>query len=131
MRLKGDTKFGEESTCRFKIGIRNLTKFDLSSRKSQKFHFNDLLLSKVYIAWAKNVQRNYLSWNWKGIQNLERNRLVVSELAEGIWQNLTGELKSLKHFHLNELLLRKLYVNWDKKVERYNLPWNWRGIQIL
>ena len=131
MRLKKDTKFGEESTCRFKIGIRNLTKFDLSSRKSQKFHFNDLLLSKVYIAWAKNVQRSYLSWNWKGIKNLESNRLVVSELAEGIWQNLTRELKSLKNFHLNELLLRKLYVNWDKKVERYNLPWNWRGIQIL
>ena len=131
MRLKRDTKFGEESTCRFKIGIRILTKFDLSSRKSQKFHFNDLLLSKVYIAWAKNVQRSYLSWSWKGIQNLESNRLVVSELAEGIWQNLTRELKSLKNFHLNELLLRKLYVNWDKKVERYNLPWNWREIQIL
>ena len=37
MNLKKDTKFGEESTCRFKIGIRNLTNFDLSSRKSQKF----------------------------------------------------------------------------------------------
>ena len=28
-----DTKFAEESTCRFKIGIRNLTNFDLSTRK--------------------------------------------------------------------------------------------------
>ena len=37
MKLKRDTKFGEESTCRFKIGVRNLTKFDLSSRKSQRF----------------------------------------------------------------------------------------------
>ena len=32
-------KFGEESTCRFKIGIRNLTHFDLSTQKSQKFSF--------------------------------------------------------------------------------------------
>ena len=39
MKLKRDTKFGEESTPRFKIGIRNLTKFDLSTRKSQKFSF--------------------------------------------------------------------------------------------
>ena len=39
MKLKRDTKFGEESTCRFKIGIRNLTKFDPSTRKSQKFSF--------------------------------------------------------------------------------------------
>ena len=40
MKLKRDTKFGEESTRRFKIGIKNLTKFDLSTRRnSQKFSF--------------------------------------------------------------------------------------------
>ena len=48
MKLKRDTKFGEEATCHFKIDIRNLTKFDPSTGKSQKF--NGLLLSKVYIA---------------------------------------------------------------------------------
>ena len=37
MKLKRDTKFGEESTCRLKIGIRNLTNVDLSPRKSQRF----------------------------------------------------------------------------------------------
>ena len=37
MKLKGDTKLGAELICRFKIGIRNLTDFDLSTRKSQKF----------------------------------------------------------------------------------------------
>ena len=36
MKLKGDTKFGKESTC-FKIDMRNSTNFDLSTRKSQKF----------------------------------------------------------------------------------------------
>ena len=35
MKLKQDTKFGEESTCHFKIDIRNLTNFDLSTRKFQ------------------------------------------------------------------------------------------------
>ena len=39
MKLKRDTKFVEESTRRFKIGMRNLIKFDPSSRKSQKFSF--------------------------------------------------------------------------------------------
>ena len=39
MKLKGDAKFGEESTCRFKIDIRNLTNFDLSTDKSQKVSF--------------------------------------------------------------------------------------------
>ena len=50
MKLKRDTKFEEESTRRFKIDIRNLTKFDPTTRKSQKKNFlNGLLLSKVYI----------------------------------------------------------------------------------
>ena len=39
MKLKRDTKFGEESTLPFKFGIRNLTKFDSSTQKSQKFSF--------------------------------------------------------------------------------------------
>ena len=39
MKLKKDTKRGEESTCHLKIGIRNLTKFDPSTRKSQKLSF--------------------------------------------------------------------------------------------
>ena len=39
MKLKRDTKFGEESSSRFKIGIRNWAKFDPSTRKSQKFSF--------------------------------------------------------------------------------------------
>ena len=37
MKLKTDTKFREESTCCFKIGVRNLTNFNLSTQKSQRF----------------------------------------------------------------------------------------------
>ena len=36
MKVKRDTKFGEESTGRFKIVIRNLANFDLSTEKPQK-----------------------------------------------------------------------------------------------
>ena len=36
MKLNRDTKFGQESSCHFKIGKRNLTNFDLSTQKSQK-----------------------------------------------------------------------------------------------
>ena len=34
--MKNDSKFGEELTCHFKIGMRNLSNFDQSTRKSQK-----------------------------------------------------------------------------------------------
>ena len=37
MKLKRDTKFGDELACRLKIGIRNLTNFDLSPGNSQRF----------------------------------------------------------------------------------------------
>ena len=37
MRMKNDAKFEEELTCQFKIDMRNLTNFDPSTQKSQKF----------------------------------------------------------------------------------------------
>ena len=46
--MKNDPKFEKELTCRFKIDMSNLTNFDLSTRKSQNFHFNGLFLTKVY-----------------------------------------------------------------------------------
>ena len=46
--MKNDAKCEEELTCQFKIDMRNLTNFDLSTRKSQNLHFNWLLLTKEY-----------------------------------------------------------------------------------
>ena len=37
MTMKNEAKFEEELTCRSKTDIRNLTNFDASTRKSQKF----------------------------------------------------------------------------------------------
>ena len=37
MTMKNDAKFKEELTYCVKIDVRNLTNFDLSTRKSQKF----------------------------------------------------------------------------------------------
>ena len=37
MAMTNDTKFDEELTCQFKIDMRNLTNFDLSTQKYQKF----------------------------------------------------------------------------------------------
>ena len=37
MTMKNDAKLEEKLTCQFKIDMRNLTNFDLSTRKSQKF----------------------------------------------------------------------------------------------
>ena len=37
MTMKNDAKFEKESTCQFKIDIRNLRNFDPSYQKSQKY----------------------------------------------------------------------------------------------
>ena len=37
MAMKNNAKIEEELTCQFKIDMRNLTNFDLTTRKSQKF----------------------------------------------------------------------------------------------
>ena len=36
MTMKNDAKFEEELTCHFKTDMRNLTNFDLNTRKSKK-----------------------------------------------------------------------------------------------
>ena len=46
MSMKNDTKFEEELTCQFKVDTKNLTNFDPSTRKSQKFTLR-LVLMKV------------------------------------------------------------------------------------
>ena len=37
MTIKNDAKFEKESTCQFKTDMGNLTNFDPSTQKSQKF----------------------------------------------------------------------------------------------
>ena len=87
-----DPKFGEKSTCRFKIDIRNLTNFDLSTQ----------LLNKVYIVWAKNVQRSYLSWHRRVMQNLKKIDLLL-----GKWQ----KFGKFSPEHLKVSMIQKLKRN--------------------
>ena len=47
MTMKKDAKLEEELTCHFKIDMRTFMSFDMSARKSQKFAFNGLPLTKV------------------------------------------------------------------------------------
>ena len=103
-------------------GIWQILTWALKSLK--KFHFNGLLLIKVYIVWAKKEKRGYISRKWRGLQNLERNWLAVSKFTLGILQILTWPLKSLKYFHFIGFLLSKVYILWAKKLQRSYLSWH-------
>ena len=80
------------------------------SKVSKIFTLMSSFWAKYILFELKKVQRSYLSWNWRVIQNLERNRLVVLKLTQGIWLILTWALKSLKDFYFNGLLMSKVCI---------------------
>ena len=83
--------------------------------ESQNWNFDKILLSKVENVWPLNLQKNYVSWQWKMIQKLKTNWLVVSKLT---WtsQNLTRALEKSKKNFFNWLLVTKVYIVWAAKV---------------
>ena len=66
-----DAKFEEKLALGSKNDFRNLVNFKASSGKSENLHFDVLRLSIAYKVSAKKVQKNYLSWHWKKIQNFQ------------------------------------------------------------
>ena len=89
-----------------------------------KIHFNVLLLSKVYIIWAKKVQGSYLSWHSRVMQNLKKNWLVVWKMKWGISQIFTRALESVK--------IRTLmgYFCPEQKMYKFKICKIWRGIDL-
>ena len=61
----GVAKFKQKLTCGLKNDIRNLVNFYASSWKSKNWHFDWIRLSKVYKYLDENVQKSYVSWNWR------------------------------------------------------------------
>ena len=129
---------GIDSSFQNLSGISQNLAQTLESLKND--HFNGRLLSKVHIVWTKTEHSNNPSWNRRGIQNLERNRRVVSKLTQEIWQILTRALENLKNFHLYGFLLNKVYIYILFELKRYRgIIFNetkegykiWRGIDVF
>ena len=104
--------------------------FNCSRKISPNLYFDRLLLLKVYKISAKKVQRSYVSWHWRVMQNLKKNWFVVSKMTR-IWWILTRALKSLTNLHFDWFLLCKVFNVWPKKVQRSYLSWHWRVMQNL
>ena len=71
-----------------------------------------------------------MSWQWRMIQNLKRNWLVISKLTWGIWWILTRAVESSKNFHFNVLLLTKHILFELKKYRGVNFHKNEGGYKI-
>ena len=97
--------------------------FDCSREISPNLYFDRLLLLKVYKISAKKVQRSYVSWYWRLMQNLKKNWFVVSKMTRISWI-LNQGLKGLQNLHFDWSLSCKVYNLWPKKVERSYLSWH-------
>ena len=84
MTMKNNAKFGEELTCHFKTVMKNLMNFDSSTWKSKKLLFNWLLWPKYIMFELRKVERRYVWWHWRLIQNLKEKWLVLSKMTWGI-----------------------------------------------
>ena len=60
-------------------------------------HFNGFLATKVYNVKAKKVQRSYLSWHWRVMQNLKKTDLWFEK-----WHEEFGKF-SPEHFKVSKL----------------------------
>ena len=78
--------------CSFK-NDKNLVNFVPSTQKYQKFLLRYVLSGNL---WPKKVQRSYLSWHWRVMQNLKENWLLLSKMTWGIWEIFTRALESLE-----------------------------------
>ena len=59
--------------------------FRLLKQISPNLYFDRFFLIKVYKISAKKVQRSYVSWPWRVVQNLKKNWFVVSKMKRRWW----------------------------------------------
>ena len=67
---------------------------------SPNVYFDRLLLLKVHKISAKKVQRTYVTWHWRVMENFKKNQFVISKMTI-IWWILIRALKSLKNWHFD------------------------------
>ena len=93
-----------------------LGELSLEHPKSEKLYFDGSFLSKAFNVSARKFQRNYVSWQWRVMQNLK--------LTCGLKNNLRNLLNfhvsswKSKNLHFDGLLLSKAYKDLDEKVQK-------------
>ena len=76
----------------------------------ENLHFNGLLLTIVYNVWAKKVQRSYVWFQWRLVQNLKENWLVLSKMTWRILQNFVHQLKNIFHFRKKKCIVSSRFT---------------------
>ena len=92
MTRKSDAKFNRKLTCGLKIEIRNLFNFHAIIRKSERFHFHGLLLSKAYKVLDENAEE-LCHMTWKTDEKLEKKLFFFSDNGSVASRRIKAEKK--------------------------------------
>ena len=122
MKIKNDKKLEEELTFHFKIDMRIWRTLFRGLKNFKNFHFNGLLLTKVYTAWVKKIQMSYVWWHRRLMQNLKANWLVLSKMLWRFWQIFTGWTKN-SDFILEKKMLELNQNENSKQPDRPDALW--------
>ena len=82
--------------CGFKNGMMNWVNFHWSTQKSENLYFDGFFMPKAHNVFARKFQRNYVSWNWRVMQNLKENWLLAWKMTRQIWLIFMRAVESLK-----------------------------------
>ena len=93
-------KIWRKTDWRFGKWHEEYGEFSPEHLKCQNWNFDGTLSPRVENVWALNLQTSYVSWQWRMMQNLKRNWLVIWKLTCRIWRILTQTPKNLKKFAL-------------------------------
>ena len=74
-------KFWKTTGLWFEKRLRNKTIFHQSTWKCQNWDFDRILLWKIEKVWRQTLQRSNVSWQWKLMQNLTSNWLVIPKVT--------------------------------------------------
>ena len=93
-------------------------------RLSPNLYCNKFVFLKVYKISAKRVQRKYVSWHWRVMQNLKKkkqktkkkNRFLVSKMRRSWW--IWFEHSKVKRIFTSIGPFRAKYITFDLKIYR-------------
>ena len=124
MTMKNDAKFEEESTCQFKIDMRNLTNFDRALKNLKNLHFNGLLLNKVYNVWAKKKYRGVMFDGTEYWCNIGRKTdLFFQKWHEEFSKFSPDHVRKSKNGNFDRILLSKLETVCASNLQGSFLSW--------
>ena len=83
----------------------------------------------------KKVQRSYLSWHWRVVQNLKKNWLgKLGNCLENDMSNLADfhqHIWRCQNWYFHGILLSKVENIWAKKLQGSYVQWHWRIMKNL